>query len=110
MKEYNLKPFTVQGVSWFLLKPSCLFLNYILYARCTTYDSQTSESNVPCTTCGAQDSERVKRHYRTKHASKFDGIDGQLQFDKIEQFKKSLSRQKVFHAHEKDTELIAKRK
>ena len=52
----------------------------------------------------------LKRHYCTKHASKSDGIDGQLRFDKIEQFKKSSSMQKVFHKYEKDTELIAKRK
>ena len=30
----------------------------------------------------------IKRHYCTKHASKFDDIVGQLRFDKIEQFKK----------------------
>ena len=52
----------------------------------------------------------LKRHYCTKHASKSDAIDGQLRFDKIEQFKKSSSMQKVFHKYEKDTELIAKRK
>ena len=40
----------------------------------------------------------IKRHYCTKHAAKFDGIGGQLQFDEIEQFKKSLSIQEVFHA------------
>ena len=51
----------------------------------------------------------LKRHYCTKHVSKFDGIDAQLLFDKIEQFKKSLSIQKVFHAYEKDTELITNR-
>ena len=51
-----------------------------------------------------------KRHYCTKHAAKFDDIDGQLRFDKTEQFKKSLSMQKVFYAYEKDTELITKRK
>ena len=53
---------------------------------------------------------KLKHHYCTKHASKFNGIGGQLQFDKIEQFKKSLDMQKVFHAYEKDTELITKRK
>ena len=47
---------------------------------------------------------KLKHHYCTKHASKFNGIDGQLQF------KKSLDMQKVFHAYEKDTELITKRK
>ena len=52
----------------------------------------------------------LKRHYCTKHVFKLDGIDGQLLFDKIEQFKKSLSIQKVFHAYEKDTELITKQK
>ena len=50
----------------------------------------------------------MKRYYCTKHASKFDSIDGQLHFDKIGQLKKSLSMQKVFHAYEKDTELITK--
>ena len=52
----------------------------------------------------------IKRHYCTKHASKFDGIYDQLQLDKIEQFNMSLSMLKVFHACEKDTELITKRK
>ena len=46
----------------------------------------------------------LKRHYCTKHASKSDFIDGQLRFDEIEQFKKSSSMQKVFHAYENDTE------
>ena len=27
----------------------------------------------------------IKRHYCTKHAAKYDGIEGQLRFDKIEQ-------------------------
>ena len=52
----------------------------------------------------------LMRHYCTKHVSKLVGIDGQLLFDKIKQFKKSLSIQKIFHAYEKDTELITKRK
>ena len=52
----------------------------------------------------------VRRHYCAKHVSKFVGIDGQLLFDKIEQFEKSLSIQKIFHAYKKDTELITKRK
>ena len=50
----------------------------------------------------------VKRHYCKKHAAEFDGIEGQLRFDKIEKFKKSLSMQKVFHAHEKDKVLTTK--
>ena len=29
----------------------------------------------------------IKRHYYTKHAAKFDGIESQLLFDEIEQFK-----------------------
>ena len=29
---------------------------------CTTYGSRTSESNVPCTTCGSRDSKRVKKN------------------------------------------------
>ena len=41
----------------------------------------------------------VRRHYCTKHVSKFVGIDGQLLFDKIEQFKKSLSIQKIHLMH-----------
>ena len=54
--------------------------------------------------------QNMKRHYCAKPANKFDGIDGQLRFDKTEQFKKSLSMQKVFHAYEKGTELITKQK
>ena len=50
----------------------------------------------------------IKRHYCTKHAAKFDGNEGQLRFDKIEQFKMSLSMQELFHVHEKDTELTTK--
>ena len=48
----------------------------------------------------------IKRHYCTKHSAKFDGIKGQLRFNEIEQFKKSLSMQKVFHANEKYIELV----
>ena len=39
----------------------------------------------------------IKRHYCTKHAAKFDGIEGQICFDKIEQFKMSLSMQEIFY-------------
>ena len=35
----------------------------------------------------------TKRHYCTKHAVKFDAIDGQLRFGEIEQFKMPLSMQ-----------------
>ena len=48
----------------------------------------------------------IKRHCFTKHAAKFDGIEGQLRFDEIEQFKKSLIMQEGLHAYEKDTELV----
>ena len=34
---------------------------------CTTYDSQMSESNVPCTACGAWDSLRVKLHFYNEY-------------------------------------------
>ena len=50
----------------------------------------------------------IKRHYCTKHAARYDDIEGQLRFDEIEQFKKSLSMQEVFHAYEKDAELVTK--
>ena len=42
-----------------------------------------------------------------KDAAKVDRIECQLRFDKIEQFKKTLSMQKVFHAYKKDTKLVA---
>ena len=48
----------------------------------------------------------IKRRYCTKHASKFHGIDGQLRFDEIEQFKKSLSMQELFHAYKKTLSLL----
>ena len=48
----------------------------------------------------------IKHHYCTKHPAKFVGIEVQLQFDKIEQFEKSLSIQEVFHACEKDIKLV----
>ena len=48
----------------------------------------------------------IKRQYSTKHAVEFDGIDSQLPFDEIEQFKMFLSMQEVFHAYEKYTELL----
>ena len=32
----------------------------------------------------------MKSYYCTNHVAKFDGIEGQLQFDKMEQFKKSF--------------------
>ena len=50
----------------------------------------------------------IKRHYCTKHAAEFDGIEGQLRFDKTKQFKNSLNMQEVFHAYVKDTELVTK--
>ena len=50
--------------------------------------------------------ERIQ--YCTNHTVKFDGIEGQLRLDKIEQFKKSLSMQEAFYAYEKDTELVTK--
>ena len=50
--------------------------------------------------------EHNKRYYCTKHPAKFDGIEGQLRFDEIEQFKKCLSMQEVFHAYEKYIELV----
>ena len=43
-----------------------------------------------------------------KTAVEFDGIDGHLRFDEIEQCKMSLSMQEVFHIYEKDMELITK--
>ena len=45
----------------------------------------------------------IKRHYCTKRPAKFDSIEGQLRFDEIEQFKKSLSMREEFHACEKNT-------
>ena len=48
----------------------------------------------------------IKRHYFTKHAAEFDGIEVHLQFDEIGQLKKSLCMLKVFQSYEKDTELI----
>ena len=33
-------------------------------------------------------------------------MKGQLRFDEIERFKKSLSMQEIFHTYEKDTELV----
>ena len=52
----------------------------------------------------------IKRHYSTKHAAKFDSIEGELRIDKIEQFKKSFIMQEVFHAYKKNSELITKLK
>ena len=51
---------------------------------------------------------KIKRHYCTKHASKFYGFEGQLRFDKIEQFKKFSSMHEVFYAYAKGTELVTK--
>ena len=48
----------------------------------------------------------IKRHYYTKHAAKFDGIEDRLRFDETEQFKKSLKVQEVFYAYEKDISLL----
>ena len=47
----------------------------------------------------------IKRHYFTKYAAKFHDIEGQLRFDKIEQFNKSLSMHKVFYTYEKTLSL-----
>ena len=48
----------------------------------------------------------IKRHYCTKRAAKFDGIKGQLEFDKIELFKKSLSLHEIFNAYETTLSLL----
>ena len=48
----------------------------------------------------------IKHHYCTKHAAKFYGSEGQLRFDEIEQFKKSLSMQEVFTAHKNTLSLL----
>ena len=50
--------------------------------------------------------EYIKRHYCTKHPAKFDGIEGQLRFVKIEQFRECSSMQEVFHAYEKYIEFV----
>ena len=44
----------------------------------------------------------IKRHYCTKHAPEFDGIEGQIRFDEIEQFKKSLTMHEVINAYERN--------
>ena len=53
----------------------------------------------------------IKCHYCIvlhKISCGFDGIECQLQFDKIKQFKKFLNMQEVFHADEKYIELVKK--
>ena len=47
--------------------------------------------NVICLICQNSSCNRFKRHYWAKHPAKFNGIEGQLRFDEIEQFKTSLS-------------------
>ena len=50
----------------------------------------------------------IKRHYSTKHSASYDSIVDQLRVDKMQQLKKSLSKQQgIFHGY-KDTELGAK--
>ena len=47
------------------------------------------------------------KDYNIKHyCTKRDGTEAQLPFDEIEQFKKSLIMQEVFHAYEKDIKLV----
>ena len=51
----------------------------------------------------------IKRHYCTKHSVSYDSIVGQSRVDKMQQLKKSLSKQQeVFHGYKKDNELITK--
>ena len=51
----------------------------------------------------------IKRHYCTKHSASYNSIVGQLQVHKMQQLKKSLSKQQeVFYGNKKETELDAK--
>ena len=51
----------------------------------------------------------IKRHYCTKHSASYNSIVGQLLVDKMQQLKKSFSKQQeVFHSYKKDTELATK--
>ena len=51
----------------------------------------------------------IKRHYCTKHSASYDSIVGQSRVDKMQQLKKSLSKQQeVFHGYKKDNELVTK--
>ena len=51
----------------------------------------------------------IKRHYETKHAEKFDSIQGQLRSDKVADLKKALqSQQLVLNRHNVESELSVK--
>ena len=73
---------------------------------CNKYFVISYNENAICLICqntiAVMKEYNIKRHYCTTHPAKFDGFEGQLWFDKIEQFKKSLSMQEMFHACKKD--------
>lgn len=51
----------------------------------------------------------IKRHYDSKHSSKFAHLEGQLRIDKVESLKKQLERQQhSFRKHNEDSEAVVK--
>ena len=74
-------------------------------ANCKKYFVISHNENVICLIC--QNTIAAMKDYNIKHyCTKRDGTEAQLPFDEIEQFKKSLIMQEVFHAYEKDIKLV----
>ena len=80
---------------------------------CVKYFIVQHNQDVVCLICqstiAVMKEYNIKRHYCTKHFASYDSIVGQSRVDKMQQLKKSLSKQQeVFHGYKKDNELVTK--
>ena len=80
---------------------------------CVKYFIVQHNQDVVCLICqstiAVMKEYNIKRHYCTKHSASYDSIVGQSRVDKMQQLKKSLSKQQeVFHGYKKDNELVTK--
>ena len=80
---------------------------------CVKYFTVQHNPDVVCLICqstiAVMKKHNIKRHYCTKHSASYDSIVGQSRVDKMQQLKKSLSKQQeVFDGYKKDNELVTK--
>ena len=80
---------------------------------CVKYFIVQHNQDVVCLICqstiAVMTEYNIKRHYCTKHSASYDSIVGQSRVDKMQQLKKSLSKQEeVFHGYKKNNELVTK--
>ena len=76
---------------------------------CNKYFAIQHNKNVICpifqNTITVMKEYNIEHYYCTKCAAKFANIEGQLQFDEMKQFKKSLNMHEIFNANEKTLSL-----